>query len=705
MDPKLLLETFLTESDELINELEQGLVTLEDSPGDSEAINQIFRSAHTLKSTAGMVSVDAIVRLAHVAESVLSRVRDRELPIDHDLITVLLGAVDRFKSMLSEVAQGVKVVLDAPTQASLDSLQKYVGPQQHAEPQGTILFSNPAPQLRILRIEMAFAPDLFATGQDPSFLIADLADVADIISVDPVLDELPEFSALSPERCYIGWRIVLRTERPQSEIEGVFVFLAPSNRIKITDITRHNSHIDGLADKRLGELLLDEGCVHERDIAIALQQQKRIGEVLIDLGAVQATTVERVLNTQRVARQVRRSTSIRVDTDKLDRLVNLVGELAVTISQVNQSTRDHNATPAARIATVEALEQIGRDLQTQVMSVRMVAIEETFGRFKRVARDLAQELGKHVVLETFGNETELDKTVSEQLADPLKHMVRNAIGHGLETPEERIALGKGDTGRIQLRAAQRQGHVIIEIADDGRGIDPERVLAKARRLGLVSDQDKLTERQIYDLLFQPGFSTADQVGEISGRGVGLDVVKRNVANLRGQIEVESQLGRGTTFRIKLPLTLAIIEGMNVRVGSDTMTIPLSSVVELLSPRSSRISTLEGKGELVDVRGAFLPVVRLSEVLECAIQDAQASDPIIVVVENDGRRFGILVDRVLGMDQAVVKPLQKAFGVVSSLDHSYRKVEAVSGATILGDGNIALILDVPGIERMAFGQVQ
>jgi two-component system chemotaxis sensor kinase CheA len=339
------------------------------------------------------------------------------------------------------------------------------------------------------------------------------------------------------------------------------------------------------------------------------------------------------------------------------------------------------------------------------MGVRMMPIEETFNRCRRMVRDLAQELGKSVSLETFGTETELDKTVIEQLADPLKHMVRNAVAHGLEAPAERTRCGKSETGRIELRAAQRQGHIVIEVSDDGRGMDPEVVLEKARSLGLVGEAERPEDRQILDFVFRPGFSTAKEVDEISGRGVGLDVVRKNVQGLRGTIELDSTVGRGTTFRIKLPLTLAIIDGMNVRVGRETLTIPLLSVVELIAPGKDQLASVEGKGELVNVRGEYLPMIRLGDVLHTAEAGPRLASSVVVIVENDRRKFGIMVDRVLGMDQTVVKPLDRAFSVVNSLDRGYVKPEGVSGATILGDGNVGLILDVPGIERMAFGELR
>jgi two-component system chemotaxis sensor kinase CheA len=424
------------------------------------------------------------------------------------------------------------------------------------------------------------------------------------------------------------------------------------------------------------------------------------------MGKVTQQSLDNALAKQQHARRLHKSTTIRVDTDKLDSLVNLVGELAIAIAHVNQSTRIDKALNSARDAALEGLERIGRELQTQVMSVRMVTIEETFNRFKRTVRDTALELGKHVVLETSGTDTELDKIVIEQLADPLKHMIRNAIAHGIESPADRIRIGKSDTGRIHLSAAQQQGHIVIEVRDNGRGIDSDAVLRIARQRGLVQADQNLTEKQILGLIFEPGFSTAQQVNEISGRGVGLDVVLQNVKQLRGTVDVEARRGQGTTFRIKLPLTLAIIDGMNVKVGRETLTIPMVSVVELIAPRADQLATVEGQGELIEVRGEYMPVVRLNEVLESKTSERGIGvDTVVVVVENEGRKFGILVDRVLGLEQAVVKPLHKTFSVVQRLEHGFEKPDGVAGATILGNGEVALILDVPGVERMAFGALQ
>ncbi len=702
-----LLATFANESEELLTDFEQSLMTLESDPGNEEAVHQIFRAAHTLKSGAGMIGLPPFVELAHVAEEVLERVRNHELEIDAPLATTLLRCVDEFRRMVSQVAVGQEVTRGPDHPTLLNSLARLIVAVSLAGPpaarQGPVASTRTAS--RVYRIDMEFRGDIFITGQDPAQFVLELEELGEVLEVTVDDGQLPSLDKLDPSQCYLTWRVQLRTEHPREKLDDVFMFVADDNNISITDVTSSRDQGFGLAsaDMKIGELLMAEGCVREQDITEALQHQKRLGEVLVDLGKVKKEALNKVLTKQAVARQVRQATSVRVDTEKLDKLLNLVGEMVIAISQVSATGVSLVDSAAEHAAAIESLEVIGRELQGQVLSTRMMPIEETFNRFKRLVRDLCQDLGKYAVIETFGTETELDKTVLEQLADPLKHMIRNAVAHGLEEPAERLRFGKSDTGRIQLRAAQRQGHILVEVVDDGRGIDPDAVLAKARSRGLISPDARLSEKQIFDLLFLPGFSTAKEVSEVSGRGVGLDVVRKNVVDLRGTVEIVSAIGRGTTFRIRLPMTLAIIEGMNVQVGAQTLTLPLSSVVELLTVRNATISTIEGKGELVCARDEFLPLVRLGELLGVPPPATNASAPVIVIVETDTHKFGLMVDRVLGMDQTVIKPLQTVFSLVSTLEPGFCKPEGVAGATIRGDGDVALILDVPGLERMAFGE--
>ena len=383
--------------------------------------------------------------------------------------------------------------------------------------------------------------------------------------------------------------------------------------------------------------------------------------------------------------------TIRVDTEKLDKLVNLVGELVIGVARVNQLAELAEEAGDDLSSAVEALEHISRDLQENVMRVRMIPVEGTFNRFQRVVRDLAGELGKKIVLKMGGTETELDKNVIEQIADPLKHLIRNSADHGLETPQERAALGKPETGTIWLRAYQQEGKIIIEVADDGRGIDRDKILAKAQAQGLVAPEVQLSDSEVFAFMFQPGFSTAEQVTEVSGRGVGLDVVRQNIEALKGSVEVETTLSKGTVFRVKLPLTLAIIDGMMVRVGDEILTLPLLSILESIRPAAEEVKTVEGSGELIAVRDEYIPLVRLYKVFNLPTERTNPTEALVLIIEGVTKRFGVLVDDILGEQQAVIK----------SLEENYQKVEGVAGATILGNGDVSLILDIHGLERLSF----
>jgi two-component system chemotaxis sensor kinase CheA len=396
---------------------------------------------------------------------------------------------------------------------------------------------------------------------------------------------------------------------------------------------------------------------------------------------------------QSQSRKIAKSSTIRVDTDKLDKLVNLVGEMVISVARMSQlaSEVDDNSASRSLEGASSALERISRELQEQVMRVRMVPVEGTFNRFRRVVRDLSFELGKKIEIKMSGTDTELDKNVIEQIGDPLKHMIRNSIDHGIESPEERRRLGKPAEGTIWLKAFQREGNIFIEISDDGKGIDKDKVLAKAIDKSMAEPGRTYPDKEIFEMLFAPGLSTSEKVSEISGRGVGMDVVRKNIEDLHGSIEIISEKGKGSTFRVKLPLTLAIIDGMMVRVGNEVLTIPLSVIDKSVRPSKAEIKTVEGKGELVDIRGNYLPLVRIYELFDIPSEKTDPTDALVVVLQSTEGRFGVLVDDVLGQTQAVIK----------SIDKNFRKIEGTSGATILGNGKVSLILDVHGIERMAF----
>ncbi len=700
MDQNSLVETFITEATELIQDLEIDLVSLEDSGEDDQLINRIFRAAHTIKGSAGVIGLTALSDFTHSMESVLDLVREHKLVVTNDLVSVLLRAVDLLKEMIRAASEGVDDVDERETQLVLIMLRQFLpaAPMQESVQEREVPESREESKCTYFEIELVLPETILETGTDPLMLLRELQDLGEIVELVVNTKDTPDFHAIDIYKLYLKWNLVIKTRELQSTLQNVFVFVQDTGQIAIEDVTSFFK--DGvdirIADMKLGEILTDKGLVSKKDIEEVLSSQQKIGELLVQSGKVSEHEVQNALEKQLKSREIQKTSTIRVDTDKLDKLVNLVGEMVIAVARVNQQqcTMLSGAKRSAQGA-IESLERISRDLQEQVMRVRMVPVEGLFSRFHRVTRDLANDQHKLISLELSGTETELDKNVIEQLSDPLKHLVRNAIDHGVELPEERIKAGKAGEATIKLCAYQQEGNIIIEISDDGRGIDHASVLKKAIERGFVRNDDTPSEKYLYQLLFMPGFSTAKQVTEVSGRGVGLDVVKQNIDELRGSVEVISAVGKGTTFKVRLPLTLAIIDGMNVKVGEEIITIPLLSIVESIRPTKEAVKTVQGEGEVIDARGEFLPLVRLHTMFGIETDKTDPSEALVVIVESSQRRFGILVDEMLGQQQAVIKSLEKNF----------HQVDGASGATILGDGAVSLILDIHGLEKMAFSTSQ
>ena len=690
-----LVQVFLDESEDEIRELEAGLIKLEEDQDDESTINRVFRAAHTIKGSAGLVGFEEVSNFTHNIENILDRIRNKDLRITKKLISNLLSAVDLLKRMITASAEGEALDRTEIENITL-TLKRFTGtnrPAEEAHPSGSKEQSEE--KERVLCISMRFRPDILSTGQDPLMLIRELSDNGSIIETRAFTEAIPEFYNLNPTICYTWWEVILRTERPLSDIQNIFLFVVDENDILIEDVS--SQYKDGvelsLAEKPIGEILVEKGIVKTSDIEEVLKDRKTTGEALVEKGKVPREIVEKMAMAQSQSRKIAKSSTIRVDTDKLDKLVNLVGEMVISVARMSQlaSEVDGNGASRSLQGASSALERISRELQEQVMRVRMVPVEGTFNRFRRVVRDLSFELGKKIEIKMSGTDTELDKNVIEQIGDPLKHMIRNSIDHGIESPEERRRLGKPVEGTIWLKAYQREGNIFIEISDDGRGIDKDKVLAKAIEKGLAEPGRTYSEKEIFEMLFAPGLSTSEKVSEISGRGVGMDVVRKNIEDLHGSIEIISERGKGSTFRVKLPLTLAIIDGMMVRVGNEVLTIPLSVIDKSVRPSKSEIKTVEGKGELVDIRGNYIPLVRIYELFNIPSEKTDPTDALVVVLQSTEGRFGVLVDDVLGQTQAVIK----------SIDKNFRKIEGTSGATILGNGKVSLILDVHGIEHMAF----
>jgi two-component system chemotaxis sensor kinase CheA len=673
MSSDALIVTFQREAEELLMALEEGLLELESAADSAETIDRLFRAAHTLKGNAGMVGLTEIVRLTHVLENVLDRLRARSLVASETVVEALLSGFDALKVAVEGSANGVVFVASAEYEAAIAELSTLCDADE--------LASSPLEE-RLVEVEVYFRPDFWESGDDLTTFLEELALLGPLETVELLSDRVPPLSELVVTSCCLGLRVRLRTNSGPMGVMGVCFLSVDEENIRITDLSKTQpASTDSLAVAAGVELQNDAAMLAAPATAAAASEQAPAARATSAGGATKA-----------------RAGSIRVDTDKLDRMLDLVGELVIGISQV----QDRSNSAARAAAAIERLEALGRDLQDQVMNLRMLPIHDTFERFRRPIRDLAKELDKQVEFSTAGGATQVDKKVIDCLADPLKHMLRNCVSHGIESPEERLAVGKPAAGRIHLSATQREGHVLIEIADDGRGIDCARVVSKAEERGLIEKGQHLSQSEIYELLFLPGFSTAATLSEISGRGVGLDVVKKGIQALRGSIATESRPGRGTTFRIRLPLTLAIVEGMNVRVGAETVTIPLPSVVELIAPGPHTIQTVEGKNEYLDVRGQLLPMLRLSEILALPTQEIDLGEVRVVIVETERRKFGLLVDRVVGMAQTVIKPLDRSYDLFGQMTPGFVKPRSVNGAAILGDGNVGIILDVHGVESAAFG---
>jgi two-component system chemotaxis sensor kinase CheA len=674
MESNDLLDMFVRESEDLLRELEASLLGLETDEDPDAAVARVFRAAHTLKGNAGMVGLSRYVRFAHAMEHVIDRIRSHKLKADPDILETLLLGVDVLTRMTEKAAatgaEGEPEPIDENVLVRLE----------------TILGLSGAPQfqafnvVRDFDVAVRFPLNSFQRTPEPMELIAELAAAGEVVSIEIDVARLPALEDLDPTQCFLWWNLSLRGALRRDDLLGACMFTLDDEDVTVKEV-------DAPAQAPVTAVDLAPGVAAPRSPVEAPPS-----------AVVEPSQADRP-KLKRADRKVKSRSAVRVDTQKLDRLVDLVGELVIALSQVTAGNKASKG-GAARVDAFESVLGIGRDLQDQVMSLRMVPMNETFERFRRPIRDLAQELGKMVQLQTFGTETELDKNVIDALVDPLKHMLRNSIAHGLESPAERVSAGKEQSGHLILRAAQEEGHVVLEISDDGRGIDTEAVLRKARERGLVAADKLLNERQIYDLLFLPGFSTAKEVSEVSGRGVGLDVVRRNVEALRGAVDVTSVRGKGTTFRIRLPLTLAIIDGMNVQIGDEILSIPLLSVVELLESTDGSIRTMGGQSEFIDLRGELIPLIRLAKFFRSS-SDLHKGGPKIVVVESGRRKFGILVDNILGMAQAVIKPMETSFRLFRRMDTDFQAPRGIGGATILNDGTVGLVLDIHGLESMAF----
>ncbi|HEX8986566.1 MAG TPA: chemotaxis protein CheA [Rhodocyclaceae bacterium] len=718
------LQTFIVESTELLQQMEDALLVVEQQTDTAESVAAIFRAAHTIKGSAGLFGLDAVVSFTHAVESVLDRVRGGELPIAGPLVALLLEACDHIGALVAEVSGGEPDAGTAPRGLGLlERLRAYL-PGSSAQPAAL-----PAPGRSAAvatggvasdtwHISLRFGAGVLVDGMDPLACLRYLATLGDIERIETLADGVPGLEEIEPEASYLGFEIRFRSDADKHAIESAFEFVRESSEVRI--LPPHSRAAEYVAlirslpeeELQLGQILVRCGTLTEAELAEALREQREqtpppLGQLLVAGQMVDAAVVDAAVDRQKQIKETRAADAsfIRVDARRLDLLINLVGELIITgagAHLIAQRLGDGDL-----LETTFTMSRLVEEVRDSALNLRMVQIGATFNRFQRVVHDVSRELGKDIRLEISGEETELDKTVVERIGDPLTHLVRNSMDHGIEPAEARVAAGKPAHGTVKLNAYHDSGTIVIEVADDGGGLNHAKILAKARERGLVGAGEKLSDAEIRRLIFEPGFSTADQVSNLSGRGVGMDVVRRNILALRGTVDVDSEEGRGTTIRIHLPLTLAIIDGFLVGVGDATYVVPLDMVVECIElsrPGARReweeddeaeadaqevaepSSVSLHDGSYLNLRGEVLPYLALHEALGVPGDPAQRQS--VVVVQYAGRKVGLVVDRLLGEFQTVIKPLSRLFA----------RLHGVGGSTILGSGEVALILDVPALVK-------
>jgi len=637
-------QAFFAESVEALDSMEAALLKLDVGSPDPELINTVFRVAHSIKGGSATFGFNEIASFTHSLETLLEELRAQRMPVSAAISDLLLKSVDVMREMLRAVH--ARQPLDAQRVADLQlDIELAIAQKSTAMPAKP----NEPAAVDSCSWQIRFRPyaQFFARGNDPLRMLRELASLGTLeVHADVAL--LPALTELDPQACHMGWAMRLTGRIGEEALREVF-------------------------DWATG------------DCDLAIERVSASGESPEPVPGMSGPRSE-----AQAAAAASESGSIRVGVEKIDELMNTVGELVITQSMLRQLGRSIEGAAADRLRFgLAQLERNVRELQESVMRVRMLPISFVFNRFPRMVRDLAQRLDKQIELKMSGEQTELDKTVLEKIGDPLVHLVRNSIDHGIEKPAPRVAAGKPPAGTVQMHACHRGGNIAVEVSDDGSGLDRERILAKARERGLIGVGDTFSDEQVTQLIFLPGFSTAAQTTDVSGRGVGLDVVQRNIKELGGKIEVQTEPGRGSRFTITLPLTLAIVDGQSVAVGRETYIVPLTSIIESLQLKAENVNRLSGRGEVFAFRGSYLPVIRLHELFGIEPRVRKLHEGLVVVVEGDGRRAGLFVDDLLGQQQVVIK----------SLETNYGRVEGVSGATILGDGSVALILDLAGLIRL------
>ncbi|PTW55054.1 two-component system chemotaxis sensor kinase CheA [Breoghania corrubedonensis] len=681
-------QTFFEECAELLSALEEHLADLQERAGDTEELNAIFRAVHSIKAGAGAFNFTRLVSFSHTYETLLDALRDGQVHQSEAVTAALVRAADVLATLVEAAQEGRELAADfgEAEGAELAALLQQAGLARHTDTPApdavSAVTDDTSAKSASTRYSIRFAPfpELFRHANEPLLLIRELMRLGDV-AVTCDTSRLPNLGALEPEDAYLAWDIEIETDRPLADLREVFEFVDEDCDLVIAP-EAHLPVAEPIDDEESGTATMPAEAtqtVPHPHLATTSQLPASTAETG---GAGQAAVNQKSAGV----------TSIRVDLARVDRLVNVVGELIIAQSMlVQQSHSDAGDTP--QLTTTQGFDEIAtltRELQECVMAIRMQPVKSVFARMPRMVRDISAKLGKKVRLVTAGEQTEVDKTVIEELADPLTHMIRNAVDHGIEPPEVRLADGKPEQGTVRLTASHAGGNIRIELTDDGAGISREKLFAKAVEKGLIAPDAKISDEEIDDLIFAPGFSTAAAVSDVSGRGVGMDVVRRNIVNLGGRIAMRSEAGKGTRFTLSIPLTLAVLDGMLVAVGREKYILPLTSIVESFKPDPAHVRALTGGGEVVFIRGEYIRLIHLSRIFGVSEAIPNAWDGLVVLVEStNNNKIGIVVDELIGQQQVVIK----------SLHDNFEPIPGISGATILGDGRVSLILDVEQLRRM------
>lgn len=692
-------QLFFEESFENLDMMESSLLDLEIGAVDKELINTIFRAAHSIKGGAGIFKFEHVINFAHTVETLLDELRNDQHVVTQHLIDLLLRGVDTLRALLKALQTGqeynAETVLVCQQEFTALLITPMSPPPEHAHPHPETSHSPVAePEVTPAGWQIRFKPypRLLKTGNDPINLFRAL-DALGELKICANSSQLPTLTELDVQNCYLSWDLLLSGAVDKTAIVEIFEWVEGDCDLELLALDQ-----DGLAAAHQAMNQALETSLAKR-VKLA-ENPKLIPPEAVEVSATPSLSsipivnevVEKPAHNEHLSSHINEASSIRVGIDKIDALINIVGELVITQSMLDQVGEDFNLARLEQLRSgLAQLERNTRELQESVMRIRMLPISYSFNRFPRLVHDLSTQLGKKVDIKLSGEQTELDKTVLEKMSDPLVHLVRNALDHGIEMPEQRRAAGKSEVGLLKLHAFHQGGNIMIQISDDGAGFNLQRIHQKAIDKGLLTPDENPTIEQLYEFIFHPGFSTAQQVSDLSGRGVGMDVVRRNIRDLGGTIEIKSEIGKGSRFSIRLPLTLAILDGQLVRVGNRIYILSLLSIIESLRIQPNFLSVLAGKAEVYRVRDEYIPILRLYALFNIIPSTIQLEQGILVIVEGEGQKIGLFVDELLSQQQIVIK----------SLETNYKQIHGISGATILGDGSVALILDVAGLIRQFY----